>query len=155
MVVSSVSQSVDPFSVRLVAATRRKGAHAKIQGESRSDEVIVQIPSGASYGTKIRVAGRGSEGLGDFSDGDLYLELEPSDMPGFRREGADIHGSCLIAPEVARSGGFVTVGLPRGGVRVKVPARTCVGDRFRLRGQGLPVGTDGRVGDAFLTVKVG
>jgi DnaJ-class molecular chaperone len=118
------------------------------------DEIQVAIPVGTRYGAKIKVAGKGSEGLGDFADGDLLLELEPNEIPGFRREGSDIHGSCLITADVARSGGFVTVGLPRGGVRVKVPARTCVGDRFRLRGQGLPMGPDERVGDAYLTVRV-
>ena len=55
---------------------------------------------------------------------------------------------------MARKGGHVTITLARGTVRIRVPARTCVGDRFRLQGQGLPAGQAGRFGDAYLTVKV-
>jgi DnaJ-class molecular chaperone len=118
------------------------------------EEIVVEIPAGAGFGSRIRIRGKGTDGLGTHADGDLHLELEPKDTPGFNRDGLDLHGSCLIPAAIARNGGSVVVELPRGRVKVKVPERTCMGDRFRLRGQGLPKGKTGILGDAYLTVKV-
>ena len=118
------------------------------------EEIVVEIPAGATFGARIRSRGKGIDGLGAHTNGDLHLELEPKDMPGFNRDGLDLHGSCLIPAAIARIGGSVVVELPRGRVKVKVHERTCMGDRFRLRGQGLPKGKAGLVGDAYLTVRV-
>ena len=126
-------------------------------GEGRievRDQLKVEIPANARYGSRLRLKGKGSAGVGGGGVGDLYLELEPAELPGFRREGLNLHGTCLITADMARKGGHVTITLARGTVRIRVPARTCVGDRFRLQGQGLPAGQAGRFGDAFLTVKV-
>ena len=126
-------------------------------GEGRievRDQLKVEIPPSARYGSRLRLKGKGSAGVGGGGVGDLYLELEPAELPGFRREGLNLHGTCLITADMARKGGHVTITLARGTVRIRVPARTCVGDRFRLQGQGLPAGQAGRFGDAFLTVKV-
>ncbi|MBV71974.1 MAG: hypothetical protein CMH52_11645 [Myxococcales bacterium] len=118
------------------------------------DTLNVDVPAGAKYGSKLRLTSKGSVHQGGSKTGDLYLELEPADLPGFRRDGADIHGACLISADLARKGGHVTITLARGAVKIRVPERTCIGDRFRLRGQGLPLGPNGASGDAYLTVKV-
>ena len=145
---------------RLVACPSCKTGEASCglcQGEGRievRDQLKVEIPPNARYGSRLRLRGKGSAGVGGGAVGDLYLELEPCELPGFRREGLNLHGTCLITAEMARKGGHVTITLARGTVRIRVPARTCVGDRFRLQGQGLPAGQAGRFGDAYLTVKV-
>jgi molecular chaperone DnaJ len=126
-------------------------------GEGRvvlREEVNVDIPAGVHFGAQLRLEGKGTEGLPGHRNGDLFLHLEPRDISGFRRDGLDLHGSCSIAPELARNGGDVVVELPRGRVKVKVPVRTCVGDRFRLKGQGVPAYLGHEVGDVYLTVKV-
>jgi curved DNA-binding protein CbpA len=118
------------------------------------EEITVDVPPGARSGDQIIVPGKGMEGLKGAPDGDLQLSLLPMALPGFRRQGNDLHGVCTISPATARIGGHAVVDLPRGRVKVNVPPRTCVGDRFRLRGQGLPAWQSEETGDAYLTVEV-
>ncbi|MCA9537577.1 MAG: J domain-containing protein [Myxococcales bacterium] len=118
------------------------------------EKVRVSIPPGARSGTRLRLEGKGTAGLDGATDGDLYLLLEPDAVPGFRREEADLHGTVSLSRALAQSGGSVFVTLPRGKIKMNVPVGTRTGDRFRLRGQGLPAWGGGAVGDLYLTVAV-
>ncbi len=125
------------------------------QGRVRvREELVVDVPPGARVGDQLVIEGKGSEGLQGMENGDLLLNLIPAALPGFKRRGNDIHGTCSIPAPLARSGGHVVIDLPRGRVKVNVPPRTCVGDRFRLKGQGLVAWKSGDMGDAYLTVEV-
>ncbi len=116
------------------------------------EKVKVKVPAGARAGQKLRLAGKGTAGLDGEADGDLYLLLEPEEIPGFRREGDDLVGTIDLDPGLARRGGPLEVSVGRGKVRLTVPAGTRVGDRFRLRGQGLPSLPGGPRGDVYLVV---
>jgi len=118
------------------------------------EEIIVEVSPGARSGDQIVVSSKGNGGLLGAPDGDLLLSLLPMAVPGFRRQGNDLHGTCTIEAKIARAGGHVVVELPRGRIKVNVPPRTCVGDRFRLRGQGLSGWQTSDIGDAYLTVEV-
>lgn len=118
------------------------------------EKVRVAIPAGARHGVRLRIAGKGTAGLGGEVDGDLYLLLEPQDLCGFRRDGADLLGNIEVDRRVARHGGTVEVPVAKGRVRLNVPAGTRSGARFRLRGQGLPDWAGGARGDLFLVVGV-
>jgi DnaJ-class molecular chaperone len=102
----------------------------------------------------LRLEGKGTAGLVGEANGDLYLQLEPDDIVGFRREGADLHGTFSVPGAVALGGGMVDVCLPGGEVKVHVPPQTRSGDRFRLRGQGIPVWQGVEIGDVYLSVMV-
>ncbi len=118
------------------------------------EKVRVAIPAGARHGVRLRIAGKGTAGLGGEIDGDLYLVLEPQELAGFRREGADLVGNIDVDRRVARHGGTVEVPVAKGRVRLNVPAGTRSGARFRLRGQGLPSWGGRARGDLFLVVGV-
>jgi hypothetical protein len=119
------------------------------------EQVRVAVPPGAYAGARLRLAGKGTAGLAGHPDGDLYLVLEPAPLPGFRREGADLHGVVDVAPGLVERGGTLHVQLPGGTVPVSVPPGTRPGTRLRLRGQGLPRWGGGERGDVFLRIAVG
>ncbi len=118
------------------------------------EQVRVVVPPGAYAGARLRLAGKGTAGLAGQPDGDLFLVLEPAAMPGFRREGADLHGILDVAPAVVQRGGTLHVQLPQGAVPVSVPPGTRPGTRLRLRGLGLPRWGGGERGDVFLRIAV-
>ena len=116
------------------------------------DVVSVTVPPGARSGAQLRLEGKGVAGLPGERDGDLFLQLDPADFSGFRREELDLHGVFSVPASVARSGGLVEVDLPRGEVKVHVPPGTRSGDKFRLRGLGVPAWRGTETGDVYLAV---
>ena len=103
----------------------------------------VRIPAGVQEGQTIRVPGKGGEGSGGGSAGDLYLRVRLGAHPDFRPRGADLYHDLHLAPWEAVLG--CTVEAPRldGEVSVRIPPGTNNGQRLRVRGRGLPRGQSG------------
>ncbi len=118
------------------------------------ERLKVVVPAGARAGSKMRLTGKGNDGLLGRPAGDLYLILEPETVPGYRREGANLRGALELPASIARSGGTIAVATPWGRVRLDVPAGTREGARFRLREQGLPRWRQAGRGELFLKVAV-
>ena len=119
------------------------------------EEVTVYVPPGAVSGTQIKVPRKGTAGLCGYEDGDLVLIIEHELPRGFRSEGNDLIGAFRIDKDLAKRGGIVHLDVPRGKVKVRVPADTKNGDRLRLKGQGIPCPTNNLVGDVYLELSVG
>ena len=115
----------------------------------------VKIPAGVRDGSRVRVAGKGSPGLGDAPPGDLYLVVKVLHNDRFRREGDDLYTVVDVALHTALLGGEVHVPTPKGSrLALKLPAETQNGKRFRLAGQGMPHLSGSGRGDLYAEVKV-
>jgi DnaJ-class molecular chaperone len=119
------------------------------------EEVTVYVPPGALSGTQIKVPGKGTAGLLHHSDGDLILVVEHEPPKGFRVQDLDLIGTFRLDKALARRGGIVVVDVPRGKVKVRIPAKTKDGDRLKLKGQGIPSSTSNLVGDVYLDLSIG
>jgi curved DNA-binding protein len=100
-----------------------------------------KIPPGAKTGTKIRFAGGGSSAtspLSGSSAGDLYLVVNVSAHPKFRREDDDLHTDLPVEAHTAILGGEVRVPTLGGEVVLTLPPETQAGRVFRLSGRGMP-----------------
>ncbi len=121
----------------------------------RERTLSVNIPAGVEDGTRIRLAGEGEAGLRGGPAGDLYifLSIEPHEF--FQRDGADLHCRVPISMVSAALGGdFEVPAIDGSKVRVKVPAGTQTGGRFRLSGKGMPVLRAKQTGDMYVQVVV-
>jgi curved DNA-binding protein len=98
----------------------------------------VKIPRGVRAGQVIRLAGQGAPGVGGGPTGDLLLEVQFRPHPRLRAEGRDVHLTLALAPWEAALGAVVSVDLPGGAVKVRVPAGAQSGRQLRVRGHGLP-----------------
>lgn len=98
----------------------------------------VKIPVGVRAGQVIRLAGQGTPGVGGAAAGDLLLEVQFKPHPRFRADGRDLHLSLPLAPWEAALGSVVTVDLPHGNVKVRIPEGTQSGKSLRVRGKGIP-----------------
>ncbi len=122
---------------------------------TRERTLSVNIPAGVEDGTRIRLAGEGEAGLRGGPAGDLYifLSLESHDL--FQRDGADLHCRVPVSMVTAALGGeFEVPTIDATKSRVKIPAGTQSGRRFRLQGKGMPVLRSKQTGDMYVQVVV-
>lgn len=111
----------------------------------------VKIPKGIKAGQIIRLAGQGAPGLGGGPAGDLLLEVQFKPHPRFRVEGRDLYMTLPVAPWEAALGAVVSVDLPGGAVKVRIPPGAQSGRQLRVRGKGIPAEPPG---DLLLTLEV-
>lgn len=104
----------------------------------RSEAVTVAIPPGIESGARIAVPGRGHAGARGGPAGDLYVTIDVAEHPFFRRDGRDLHLLLPVAVHEAALGARVDVPTLDGPVRLRVPPGTPSGQRFRIRGHGVP-----------------
>lgn len=125
-------------------------------GRVRRDKTLsVKIPKGVEDGTRIRLSGEGESGLRGGPPGDLYIFVSVTPHPLFRRENTTLHCRVPIAMTLASLGGeFEVPAIDGTHAKVKVPAGTQTGHRFRIRGKGMPQLNTGFVGDLSIEVAV-
>jgi len=122
---------------------------------TRERALSVNIPAGVEDGTRIRLAGEGEAGLRGGPAGDLYIFLSIAPHEFFQRDGGDLHCRVPISMVAAAVGGeFEVPAIDGGKARVKVPAGTQTGRRFRLAGKGMPVLRSKQTGDMYVQVAV-
>ena|SRR5215831_17421288 len=113
----------------------------------------VKIPRGVHEGQRIRLAGQGEAGARGGKSGDLFLRVRLARHPDFTVEGSDLIYETKIEPWQAVLGGELRVPTLEGNARLKLPAGTQPGQRFRLRGHGLPTAGGAR-GDLFAVPQI-
>lgn len=122
------------------------------KGERR---IKVNIPAGAANGTKVRLAGEGEPSLMGGNPGDLFLRVTVEPDAQFTRDGDDLHTEVRVDMFTAMLGGEVRVPTLARPVKLKVPAGTQSGRRFRLSGKGMPkLRTEGEYGDLYARVLI-
>jgi len=122
--------------------------------EVRSEAIDVRIPPGIADHARLRVAGRGNVGRRGAAAGDLYVTVRVAAHPVFRREGDELHIEVPVAIHEAALGARIEIPTPDGRWRLRVPPGTQSGQRFRLRGRGVPLGTPGARGDLVVELRL-
>lgn len=114
---------------------------------TKNDRTLrANIPAGAMTGTKVRLSGEGEPGANGGKAGDLYLVVEVQPDTQFERDGNDLTAEVKVDMFTALLGGDVEVPTLGRPVKLKIPAGTQSGRKFRLTGKGMPVM---RQNDAF------
>ena len=108
----------------------------------------VGVPKGVKPGQSIRLARQGNGG------GDLLLEIEYAAHPQFEVDGRNIIHVLPVAPWEAALGATISVPTLGGAVELKIPADSESGRKLRLRGRGLPAGTQGTDGDQIVELEI-
>jgi curved DNA-binding protein len=113
----------------------------------------VKIPAGVRDGQRLRVPGQGEPGEGGGPPGDLYLRVRMASHPDFRVEGGNLYYDLDLAPWEAALGASVSVPAINGAIGIKIPPTTQNGQRFRVKGRGLP-GPGAERGDLFVVAHI-
>jgi curved DNA-binding protein len=112
----------------------------------------VKVPKGVREGQRIRLAGVGGSGTGGGAAGDLFLRVKLQKHPDFRVEGADLFHDLEIPAYDAVLGCEVRIPTLDGTAKLKIPAGTQAGKRFRIAGKGMPQ-AGGTRGDFYVIVE--
>ena len=108
------------------------------------------------YGEKLALPVSGAGEARCAASGDLYLRVQLKPHPVFDVKGRDVYTRARVPVPTAVLGGEVDVVTPEAKtLRLKLPPGTQSGQRFRLRGHGLPnVGKPDERGDLYANVEV-
>lgn len=113
----------------------------------------VKIPRGVHEGQRIRLAGQGEPSARGGKKGDLFLRVRLARHPDFSVEGNDLVHEAALSPAQAVIGSELEVPTLEGFRRLKIPAGTQPGQRFRLRDRGLPTANGGR-GNLYVVAQI-
>ena len=121
---------------------------------TRRNKIHVKIPAGVDDGQQLRVAGKGEAGINGGPAGDLYIVFHIRSHEFFERDGDDIYCEMPITFVQAALGDEVEVPTLHGKVKLKVPAGTQTGTKFRLKGKGVPNVRGYGTGDQHVLVRI-
>jgi DnaJ-class molecular chaperone len=129
-------------------------ARPTADGGAHRETLTVRIPPGVADGGRIRLRGKGSEGLGSGGPGDLYARIRIRPHAFFRREGRDLYLDLPVSVREATLGAKVQVPTLDARVTLTIPPGTDSGSRLRLRGKGVPSPSGGAPGDLYVVVQI-
>ncbi len=122
-------------------------------GSEKVETYQVKIPRGVHEGQRIRLAGQGEAGARGGTHGDLFLRVRIARHPDFAVEGSDLIHEVTLEPWLAVLGTEIEVSTLEGDRRLKIPPGTQSGQRFRLRGRGLPTAAGAR-GNLYVVTQI-
>jgi curved DNA-binding protein len=140
-----------PVDVTLREAFNGANRSLTMDGE----QLEVTIPAGVKNGSRVRLSGKGYAGMGGGPRGDLYLIVNVLDDPVFERKGDDLFVDVPVDLYNAVLGGEARVQTLTGELMLTIPPGTTGGQRFRLRGKGMPKLKDpSQRGDLYAKVQI-
>src|SRR5262245_571261 len=126
------------MEIDFLEAARGTTSKISVHRSGKLEKIDVKIPAGVNNGSRIRLAGKGEPGLQGGAAGDLYIEIKVKPHPIFWREGDDLFMDLPLSIGEAALGTVVRVPTLGGHGDLKVPPGTPSGQKFRLRGKGVP-----------------
>ncbi|MDG6973477.1 MAG: molecular chaperone DnaJ [Nitrososphaerota archaeon] len=122
----------------------------------RRRKIRVMVPGGIEDGYTLRLRGEGNAGESGLPPGDLYVAINVVPHEIFVRRGSDVYVEKSIGIVEATLGTEITVPTLYGDVTLEIPHGTQPGERFQIKGKGLPkFGAWGRgTGNEYVTVSV-
>ncbi|MBE1553703.1 molecular chaperone DnaJ [Sporosarcina limicola] len=121
---------------------------------TKRKKIKVTIPEGVDDGQQLRVSGQGEPGHNGGPAGDLYIVFRVREHKKFIREDDDIYLELSLSYPQAALGDEIEVPTVQGNVKLKIPAGTQTGTRFRLKGKGIKNVHGRGIGDQHVIVKV-
>ena len=112
----------------------------------------IKIPAGIKSGETMRVRGKGKQYQGQA--GDLLIQVEVASSDAYERKGDNLYKTFDVPLKEALFGGKIAVDTPEKEVSLKVPKNTKNGQKFRLKGKGVPDRKTAMKGDLYLIANV-
>lgn len=118
------------------------------------EELKVRIPAGVDNGSRVRIAGKGSDGESGGPSGDLFLIVRVAHDPVFSRDGGDLFVERTIRFSEACLGVSLEVPTLEETRRIKVPPGIQPGTKLRLKGCGIKTPGSNAKGDLYVKINV-
>ena len=133
-----------PFMVSVTGGKHNVSANGK--------SFDIKIPAGIKSGETMRVRGKGKQYQGQA--GDLLIQVEVASSDEYERKGDNLYKTFDVPLKEALFGGKIAIETPEKEVSLKVPQNTKNGQKFRLKGKGVPDRKTAMKGDLYLVANV-
>lgn len=136
------------------------GFHEAVFGSKREvalesgKSVSVKIPEGIKDGAKLKLKGKGGQGVNGGPNGDIYLIMKVAVHPVFKREGDDIVIDVVIDIPTAVLGGSIMIPTVKNKIKINIPKGSQNGRILRLTGKGVKRLNSSGYGDLLVRLKV-
>ena len=127
------------------------GGNGKIRTTRRRS---VNIPAGVDAGNVVNIHGQGNAGENGGPAGDLQLVISIKPHKLFTRSGQDIFVDIPVTFAQAALGAEIDVPTLEKPVKYTIPEGTQPGERFKLKGMGIPYVRSNAKGDLYFTAQV-
>ncbi|WP_078413824.1 molecular chaperone DnaJ [Priestia abyssalis] len=121
---------------------------------NKNKKINVKIPAGVDDGQQLRVSGQGEPGFNGGPAGDLYVVFHVRPHEFFERDGDDIYCEMPLTFAQAALGDEIEVPTLHGKVKLKIPAGTQTGTKFRLKAKGVPNVRGYGQGDQHIIIRI-
>jgi curved DNA-binding protein len=139
-------------TITVTFMTALKGGSEEVQ--TAEGTASVRIPAGMESGKKLRLKGKGQQGLGGGPNGDLMITVTVGGHPLYQRRGLDVEMDVDLSIVEAALGTKLSLPLPLGGtVDMKIPAGVSSSQRLRVKGKGAKVSEE-KVGDFYAVIHI-
>ncbi|HCC68391.1 MAG TPA: molecular chaperone DnaJ [Nitrospiraceae bacterium] len=118
-----------------------------------TEAINVKIPAGVDTGSIVKLSGMGGAGEAGGPSGDLHMEITVRPHQVFSRKGDDLYVDVPVTIGEATLGGKIDVPTIDGTASMTLPPGTDSGQKFKLKGKGMP-NRSGARGDEFVTIKI-
>lgn len=118
----------------------------------REEEISIVIPAGIRDGEMVRMTGYG-EAVSRGTAGDLYIKINVTPHPVFKREGNDLVMNLNLKLSDALLGTKYPIQTLDGDIEVTIPEGVSINEILRVRGKGVPVGKNKR-GDLLIKLNI-
>lgn len=121
-----------------------------------NQKIKVTIPPGIESGQRLRIPGQGNAGPNNSRTGDLYVSVSVKPHPYFERDGHNLYVMIPISFTQAALGSEITVTtIDDKKVKIKIPAGTPNGKLLKLKGYGVPYGSNtASRGDFYIKLSI-
>jgi len=128
-----------------------KGGKHNISLDTESFDI--KIPAGIKSGETLRVRGKGNT-VGSHR-GDLLIKVEVSESDRYKRKGDDLYLDIDVPLKTALFGGKVKINtLIHESITLRVPQNTKNGQKFRVKGAGVPNRKTSLTGNLYLIANI-
>lgn len=144
--ICEVCQGTGEVPKELCEKCRGKGVLRK------EEEISLDIPVGIRDGEMIRMTGMG-EAVSKGTTGDLYIKINVTAHPVFKREGNDLIMNLNLKLSDALLGVKYPIQTLDGEIEVTIPEGVTIDEILRVKGKGVPNGKNKR-GDLLIKLNI-
>ncbi len=117
--------------------------------------IRITIPAGIKNNQKIKINGKGGEGMNGGPNGDLYIIFKIENNTPFKLIDDNLYTNVDLDLYTALMGGEKTVETFDGKVKLNIKAETQNGAKVKLTGKGFPIyKKEGKFGDLYITYQI-
>jgi curved DNA-binding protein len=122
--------------------------------EFNGQKMRIKIKPGAYDGLRLKIKGKGQQGLSGGPKGDLYIRFKLMVHPKFQRKNDDLILDEKIDLYTAILGGKINLPTLNGSLYITIPKGSDSGKMLRLKGKGMPKYGKSGHGDLIVRLKV-